>query len=147
MNIEEMILLMEAVKKSGIDSFAYKNESEKIVIKRKKEEGRVFLQEGGMPIQEVQVRKEEVEIGDGCAIENEKLICSPLVGTFYAAPSPGAKPFVSVGDRVKKGQVLGIIEAMKLMNEIESEHEGVVEAILIEDETMVEFNQPLFRIR
>lgn len=147
MNIEEMILLMEAVKKSGIDSFAYKNESEKIVIKRKKEEGRVFLQEGGMPIQEVQVRKEEVEIGDGCSIENEKLICSPLVGTFYAAPSPGAKPFVSVGDRVKKGQVLGIIEAMKLMNEIESEHEGVVEAILIEDETMVEFNQPLFRIR
>lgn len=147
MNIEEMILLMEAVKKSGIDSFAYKNESEKIVIKRKKEEGRVFLQEGGMPIQEVQVRKEEVEIGDGCSIENEKLICSPLVGTFYAAPSPSAKPFVSVGDRVKKGQVLGIIEAMKLMNEIESEHEGVVEAILIEDETMVEFNQPLFRIR
>lgn len=147
MNIEEMILLMEAVKKSGIDSFAYKNEMEKIVIRRKKEGGGILWKEASLPVQEAQAMPEEAEIGEGCSIGNEKLVCSPLVGTFYAAPSPGAKPFVAVGDWVKKGQVLGIIEAMKLMNEIESEHEGVVEAVLVEDESVVEFNQPLFRIR
>ena len=72
---------------------------------------------------------------------------SPLVGTFYAAPSPDSEPFVKTGDTVKKGQVLGIIEAMKLMNEIESEYDGVIEAILVNDEEVVEYGQPLFRIK
>ena len=69
-----------------------------------------------------------------------------MVGVFYIASSPEAEPFVKVGDRIKKGQVLGIIEAMKLMNEIESEYDGVVEAILVNNEDTVEFGQPLFRI-
>ena len=72
---------------------------------------------------------------------------SPLVGTFYNAASPDSYAFVSVGDTVKKGQVLGIIEAMKLMNEIESEYDGVVEAVLVNNEEVVEYGQPLFRIR
>ena len=72
---------------------------------------------------------------------------SPLVGTFYNAPSPDAEPFVKVGDTVKKGQVIGIVEAMKLMNEVESEFDGVVEQILIENASMVEYGQPLFVIR
>ncbi|MCI8275020.1 MAG: acetyl-CoA carboxylase biotin carboxyl carrier protein [Lachnospiraceae bacterium] len=88
----------------------------------------------------------EAEAGSGTALE-EKIVKAPLVGTFYAAPSEEAEPFVAVGDVVKKGQVLGIIEAMKLMNEIESEYDGVVEAILISNEQVVEYGQPLFRIR
>lgn len=72
---------------------------------------------------------------------------SPLVGTFYASPSPGAEPYVRAGDFVKKGQVLGIVEAMKLMNEIESETDGIVEEVFVEDEMVVEYGQPLFRIR
>lgn len=71
---------------------------------------------------------------------------SPLVGTFYSAPSPDDAPYVKVGDRVKKGQTLGIVEAMKLMNEIESEYDGVVQAILVENEEIVEYGQPLFVI-
>ena len=75
-----------------------------------------------------------------------KVVKSPLVGTYYAASSPESAPFVKVGDKVNKGQVLGIVEAMKLMNEIESEFDGTVKEILVENEQMVEFGQPMFVI-
>ena len=71
---------------------------------------------------------------------------SPMVGTFYGAPEPGAKAYVSVGDRVQKGKTLCIIEAMKIMNEIESEFTGVVKEILVQDAQPVEYGQVLFRI-
>jgi acetyl-CoA carboxylase biotin carboxyl carrier protein len=71
---------------------------------------------------------------------------SPMVGTFYGAPEPGAKPYVSPGDRVQKGQTLCIIEAMKIMNEIESEFSGVVKESLAQDAHPVEYGQVLFRI-
>ena len=74
------------------------------------------------------------------------IVKSPLVGTYYAASSPDSDPFVKVGDKVNKGQVLGIVEAMKLMNEIESEFDGTVKKILVENEQMVEFGQPMFVI-
>jgi acetyl-CoA carboxylase biotin carboxyl carrier protein len=71
---------------------------------------------------------------------------SPMVGTFYGAPEPGAKPYASVGTRVSKGQILCIIEAMKIMNEIESEVAGVVTEMLAQDAMPVEYGQALFRI-
>jgi acetyl-CoA carboxylase biotin carboxyl carrier protein len=71
---------------------------------------------------------------------------SPMVGTYYAQPEPGAKPYVTPGQRISKGQVLCIIEAMKIMNEIESEFSGVVKEILVEDAQPVEYGQVLFRI-
>ncbi len=71
---------------------------------------------------------------------------SPIVGTFYASPSPDADPYVSVGDRVKKGQVLCIVEAMKLMNEIESDVSGVLREIYPKNAQPVEFGEPLFAI-
>ena len=70
-------------------------------------------------------------------------ITSPMVGTFYRAPSPGAAPFIEVGDHVKKGQVIGIIEAMKLLNEVEADQDGVVKAFAAENGQPVEFGQPL----
>ena len=73
-------------------------------------------------------------------------IKSPMVGTYYAAPEPGAKPYLSVGDRISKGQILCIIEAMKIMNEIESEFDGVVKEILAQNAHPVEYGQVLFRI-
>ena len=71
---------------------------------------------------------------------------SPIVGIFYTAPAENADPYVSIGDTVKKGQTLCIVEAMKLMNEIESEFDGTVKEILVENEQMVEFGQPMFVI-
>lgn len=70
-------------------------------------------------------------------------IVSPMVGTFYRAPSPGAEPFVKEGDSVKKGQVIGIIEAMKLLNEVEADQDGVVKEFAVENGQPVEFGQPL----
>jgi len=74
------------------------------------------------------------------------VVKSPMVGTFYRAPSPDAKPFVEVGDAVKEGQTICIVEAMKLMNEIESDASGTVKAILVENGQPVEYGQPLFII-
>ena len=73
-------------------------------------------------------------------------VMSPMVGTYYSAPEPGAKPYLSVGDRISKGQILCIIEAMKIMNEIESEFDGVVKEILAQNSHPVEYGQVLFRI-
>ena len=71
---------------------------------------------------------------------------SPMVGTFYKSPEPGTKAYVAVGDRVSKGQILCIIEAMKIMNEIESEYSGVIREILVQDAQPVEYGQVLFKI-
>lgn len=78
------------------------------------------------------------------ALPQGHVVTSPMVGTFYRAPSPGADPFVQVGDTVKEGQTLCIIEAMKLLNEIESDVAGVVKEILVENGQAVEYGQPLF---
>ncbi len=77
---------------------------------------------------------------------NEHVVTAPMVGTFYAAPTPGAKAFVDIGDEVKVGQVLCIIEAMKMMNQIESEVAGRVVSVLVENGSPVEFGQALFVI-
>lgn len=79
--------------------------------------------------------------------ETGKAIASPMVGTFYSKSSPTSKPFVEIGSKVKKGDTLCIIEAMKLMNEIESEYDGVVAQILVRDEEMVDFGKKLFVIK
>ena len=76
-----------------------------------------------------------------------EVVKAPLVGVFYTAPAPDAEPFVTVGQRVKKGDTLCIVEAMKLMNEIESTHDGVIDRILAENGSMVEFGQPLFAVK
>ena len=75
-----------------------------------------------------------------------KTIDSPMVGTFYAAPNPGAKDFVTVGDKISEGDVLCIIEAMKMMNEVKADSSGTIKQILIENAEPVEFGQPLFVI-
>lgn len=79
--------------------------------------------------------------------EDYRIITSPVVGTFYSKPSPSANPYVKVGQMVKKGDVLCVIEAMKLMNEIEAECSGEIIEILVKDEDMVDYGKPLFKIK
>lgn len=146
MTIDEMVTLIQAVSDNGLTSFEYEEGEQKLVLKKKESAAPapvVISQTAESQSGEVvrETAKESLDIG------SDKVVTSPLVGTFYSASSPDAEPFVKEGDSVKKGQVLGIIEAMKLMNEIESEYDGVVEAVLIENEGVVEYGQPLFRIR
>ena len=83
---------------------------------------------------------------EAAAPSSAKLIKSPMVGTFYRASAPGAKPFVEVGDNVKSGQPVCIVEAMKILNEIESEIDGVVKQVLVENGQPVEYGQALFEL-
>ena len=94
------------------------------------------------PIQAAAPRPADIAAAKAKA--NEHVITAPMVGTFYGAPSPGAKPFIEIGDEIKVGQVLCIIEAMKMMNQIESDKAGRVTSIMARNGDPVEFGQPLF---
>lgn len=113
-------------------------------ISMKKEEKQVVV-ENLLPKQEIKVetmeKKQEEKVCEGNVIK------SPMVGTFYAKPSPDSDAYVTIGQKVKKGDVLCIIEAMKLMNEIESEFDGEIVEILVKDEETVEYGKPLFIIK
>lgn len=93
-----------------------------------------------------EVKKEEPELEQSSNENTGKIVKSPMVGTFYIKPNPSANPYVEVGKKVKKGDVLCIIEAMKLMNEIESEFDGEIAEIFIKDGEAVEYGKALFRI-
>ena len=161
MKIEDIVTLIEAVSKNGLTSFELEDGDMKLSLKKKIEQQVVTVAapEAGimvgssvpmnMPVSTGSDAAAPMNMisGGNVAIGSDKVVSSPLVGTFYSAPSPDAEPFVKVGDTVKKGQVLGIIEAMKLMNEIEAECDGIVDAVLISNEEVVEYGQPLSRIR
>lgn len=140
MEISDIKELINEVSKSQICDFTYEENGVKL-----------SLSKGSVTnvVQEVSEKKayviEQADEQDR-ACGDEKVIKSPLVGTVYMAPAEDEKTFVSVGERVKKGQILAIVEAMKLMNEIESEYDGVVKEICVENESPVEFGQVLFVI-
>ena len=95
--------------------------------------------------EKVELKHEVKEVKQETNLDT-KIVKSPMVGTFYLKPTPNSKPYVEVGETIKKGETLCIIEAMKLMNEIESEFSGKIEEILAKDGDMVEYGTPLFRI-
>ena len=146
MDIENILTLIKAVSDSKLENFEYKDEEVKLVL-NKAASGKVqaFASETVQTVVQNTVSVPEVEVPAVETTGNE--VKSPLVGTFYVAPTENAEPYVKVGDRVTKGQVLAIVEAMKLMNEIECEYDGEVVAILVENGEMVEYGQPLFIIR
>ena len=145
MNSNEIKDLINAISNSKIDVFDYEENGAKLHLEKNTA---VEVVATKSVAQNALVKQENVKEN----IEQEEVlagntITSPLVGTAYLAPEEGATPFVQVGDTVKKGQVVAIVEAMKLMNEIESEFDGVVTKILVENEQTVEYGQPLFEIQ
>lgn len=159
MEIENLLALIDKVSASDLTDFSFEEGNIRLSMGKKKKNVIVTASGEGaaapaltaeMPvISRISAATLADQAGSGNTSdnENENVITAPLVGTFYNSSSPDAEPFVQVGDTVKKGQILGIIEAMKLMNEIESEFDGVVEEILAESQQMVEYGQPLFKIR
>ena len=147
MEVKEMKELIAAVSTANVDEFEYNNEEFSIRIAKKKAKiATVDASVAGVPVQNAAIMPEQSEEQPEEVLYGDE-IKAPLVGTFYAAPSEGAEPFVSVGDKVKKGQVIGIVEAMKLMNEIESDFDCEIEAVLVSNEQRVEYGQPLFKVK
>jgi acetyl-CoA carboxylase biotin carboxyl carrier protein len=133
-------------------------ESEGVKIKLEKRQEVVSIERMPEVVKTIAVEKQAPVINEIAKVDTKveakpvevkkegTVVTSPIVGTFYASPGPDVALFVEVGSKVKRGQVLCIIEAMKLMNEIESELDGEIAEILVENEQMVEYGQPLFRI-
>lgn len=158
MEFENLIKLIDTVSASELTGFKYEEKGLKLQMSKGDGEVKVVaapaaplaaapLPAGPAPAPALAAEapaplKEEAEE----AAKPGKVVESPLVGTFYAAPAEDAEPFVTVGSAVKKGQTLAIVEAMKLMNEIESDYDGTVAEILVENGQPVEYGQPLFRI-
>ncbi len=142
MELEEIKNLIELLQDTDITELQVEREGAKLKIKREKfissfETTPSVVRSAA----EMETIKEEV-------VEEHKLvtITSPIVGIFHRSPSPESPPFVEIGSNVKKGQVLCIVEAMKLMNEIESDIDGIISKILIENGHPVEYGEPLFII-
>ena len=154
MEFENLLTLIKTVSDSELTDFDYEENGTRIRLKKKKETVVVSGASSNVPVMGL----ENIQTVENAAAMNTAntqadnsepegmIVKSPLVGTFYAAPAEDADPFVSVGDPVKKGQTLAIVEAMKLMNEIESDFDGKVAEIYLENGQAVEYGQPLFRI-
>ena len=155
MDIEKILTLIDKVSESSITAFSLEEGSFKVNIEKKPAKivtSVPVVSEVAMPQIQSATQAPAVEPTVQAPVkeevnENTVMITAPLVGVFYAAPNPDAKPYVQVGDVVKKGQIVGIIEAMKLMNEIESEVDGVIAEILVENGSAVEYGQPMFVVK
>lgn len=143
MEFENLITLINAVSDSTLTGLKYEENGVKIQLTKKEGKVKVIAAPSAAP---AALPVPAAEAADEAADKPGNIVKSPLVGTFYAAPAEDADPFVAVGDTVKKGQTLAIVEAMKLMNEIESDFDGKIAEVLVENGQPVEYGQPLFRI-
>ncbi|MDE3211835.1 MAG: acetyl-CoA carboxylase biotin carboxyl carrier protein [Bacteroidota bacterium] len=156
MDIKQIQELVKLINKSNIGELSIEKNDFKITIKQKKESVQQFVAPMAAPMlaqAPVQVPAAAAAApgpkkGESEAPKAEKLLTikSPMIGTFYRQPAPDKPIFVNVGDEVKVGQVVCIIEAMKLFNEIESEVAGTIVKVLVDDASPVEFDQPLFLV-
>jgi len=161
MNYEELIELINHLDQSSLAFMDYKTDNEHIILS--KEVPQMALQQSNAQITEAihpattsietpvvqEATLEEVSVAETTKETEEKageVVESPMVGVIYLQPHPDEDPYVKVGDRVEQGDVICIVEAMKLMNEIHAPHSGVVTEILVENEAVVEYKQPLIRI-
>lgn len=143
MDLKEILELIEVVDKSTLTKFSFEQENTKIKIEKKNGENSCIStfsknEDLALRIEDTTEKKD---------IDNFEYIKSPLVGTFYNSPSPDKQPYIAIGDKVSKDQVIGIIEVMKVMNEVKCNYDGVVEEILINGNDTVEYGQNLVKIK
>lgn len=147
MEFEQIMKLVESVSASNLSSFQYESEGVKLTLECGKSQP-VVISNVDMTQQQVLANAPVPVVSETPEKEPEgNLVKSPLVGTFYVAPSEDAEPFIHVGDQVKKGQILAIVEAMKLMNDIESDFDGEITEIYVKNGEAVEYGQPLFSVK
>ena len=137
MDLEKIEGLVKIIEDSSLNEFTYKDKDVKITMSKLDHPPVVAA---GVPVAATVEKAEEEE-------EESLFITSPIVGTFYSAAAPDVPAFVKVGDQVKAGQTVCILEAMKLMNEIQSDYDCEIEAVLVSNEQKVEYGQPLFRVK
>lgn len=152
--IKEILALMQEhnlyemeIEKEGMKLRLKKGESARPVAEAMYHPFPLAAPAAGVPVAGAKAGGASAESGPAALPENRVLVRSPMVGTFYAAPAPDQPNYVSVGKKIEPGDVLCIVEAMKLMNEIKAEVAGVVEEILVTSGQAVEFDQPLFKIK
>lgn len=143
MEYEKIKQLMKDMENSRLSSMDVEFPDGTKVRMEKKEEVKIVQQEYKNDIKPEKKEKENNNDNDN---EKGNIVKSPMIGTFYSKPSPTSKSFVQIGSTVQKGNVLCIIEAMKLMNEIESEYEGKIVEIYVKDGETVDYGKPLFKI-
>lgn len=148
MDLKAIEGLVKIIEESSLTEFTYKDEDVKITMSKLDHPPVVAA---GMPVPPMPMAAPaagEAAVTVEESTEDDTLfITSPIVGTFYSAPAPDVPAFVKVGDHVKNGQTVCILEAMKLMNEIQSEFDCEIEAVLVSNEQKVEYGQPLFRVK
>lgn len=150
MNYEEIKKLINDMGNSKIDELNIEF-PDGVKIHMKKDKTQVMPSQAPENVQYVTVPDKKIEQEkaekEDKKEEEYKIVKSPMVGTFYSKSSPKAKPYVEVGSKVKKGDILCIVEAMKLMNEIESEFDGEVVEVCVKDGDMVDYGKPLFKLK
>ena len=145
MDLEKIEGLVKIIENSSLTEFTYKEGDLNITMSKLDHPPVVAA---GAPMMAPPLQAAAAAADAAKEEEDEQLfITSPIVGTFYSAPAPDAPAFVKVGDQVKNGQTVCILEAMKLMNEIQSEFDCEIEAVLVSNEQKVEYGQPLFRVK
>ena len=147
MNLEKIAELVKIIDNSSLKEFSY-SEGEMEIYLSKLDNPPIVAPGAAAPAAVAAAPAPATPVLAETPVEEEELyITSPIVGTFYSAPSPTAPAFVRVGDKVKNGQTVCILEAMKLMNEIQCEYDCEIEAVLVSNEQKVEYGQPLFRVK
>lgn len=141
MDFKEILELIEAIDKSTLTKFSFKEGDTKIKIEKNMEETRCIKPVTQNKVVQIKDEVERIES------DNFEYIKSPLIGTFYNSPSPEEEPYIVVGDKVSKNQIIGIIEVMKVMNEVKCNYDGIVEDILINNNDTVEYGQSLIKIK
>ena len=152
MDYKDIKKLIDDMGNSNLDSLEIEfPEGIKISMTKNTKKEVINVIEGSAPMTVPAIREEKgkslVNVENQTKADNYKIVKSPMVGTFYASSAPDKEPFVKVGDKVHKGQVLCIVEAMKLMNEIESEFDGEIAEVCVKNEDIVEYGMPLFKIK